>query len=72
MEDKKAKMKNSENSAQEESAEIEDIFGELKMLGKLPISSAGSIDQEEDRMGWVHFILFLKVQAPYLEIMLEL
>mgnify|MGYP003337846536 CR=1 FL=1 len=58
MEDKKAKMKNSnsEYSADKESAEIEDIFGELKMLGKLPISSAGSIDQEEERMRFVQFI----------------
>ena len=50
-EDSEEKGKTIVNSAQKESAEIEDIFGELKLLGKLPLSSTGSMDQEEDTMG---------------------
>ena len=52
-EDSEEKGKTIVNSAKKESAEIEDIFGELKMLGKLPLSSTGSMDQEEDTMGCV-------------------
>ena len=51
MEDSEENRKTIVNAAQKESAEIEDIFGELKLLGKLPLSSTGSMDQEEDTMG---------------------
>ena len=44
MDDDKRKNTNSEE-------DIEDIFGELKMLGKLPLSTSSSIDQEEESMG---------------------
>ena len=48
--DKRKYRQNSKNSRNSK-GDIEDIFGELKMLGKLPLSNTRSIDQQEESLG---------------------
>ena len=47
------KYEEKEKPTQSPSHDIEDIFGELNMLGKLPLSSTSSMDQDDDGMEYV-------------------
>ena len=48
--DDKNKTQNLED-LKDSKEDMEDIFGELKMLGKLPLTNTSSIDQEEESVG---------------------
>ena len=49
--DDKRKYRQESKDSRNSKEDIEDIFGELKMLGKLPLSNTNSIDQEKESLG---------------------